>query len=266
MITSEQFQDIETYYTRRETIDAMLPFVINREIAFIPAKFDSDNKPLRSCQAHKFESLLFLANYMRYVTKQRPYNWYVSLAKFNTPPPKVSLSYAMRFNRREQIREWEKNLPEKIDYYDLVIDVDAPDHTEVSIQSAVDSTKAIRDQLHKENAKFFIVFSGMGFHIYIKQEQNNQNYDGYTQPNIYQSHLKYAEYLKKTFSELIDTKIYDSRRVIKLPYSVAIYEHGLFFCRPIDNGELNNFDIEKYRFKLTNMNYRKPYIYNETKG
>lgn len=264
MISQSQFLQLHTYYTSFNTIVAMLPYVKNREIAFIPAKYDTKNKPIRACQAHKHQSLAFLGSYLQYSKKQKPYNWYVSVAHFNTPPPKQSLAWDNRHNRLLAIREWEQNFPDKIDYYNFIIDIDSPDHSEISMKACVDSTRAIRDYLIKEQLKFYIVFSGMGFHIYINDEnQDRENYDGYKLPNIYQRHMSYAEHLKSEFSELVDTKIYDTRRVIKLPYSVAIYEDVMYFCRPLHSEfELDYFKLENYIFDLDTCNYDKPYIYN----
>jgi hypothetical protein len=58
-------------------------------------------------------------------------------------------------------------------------------------------------------------------------------------PNIYQYYTMIAKYFYQQFSDLIDWKIYDSRRVCKVPYSIAAYpDIGRFvICLPFSSDE-----------------------------
>ena len=49
-------------------------------------------------------------------------------------------------------------------------------------------------------------------------------------------------------SELVDWKIADSRRVIKLPYSLVFYEGVRYVCMPLKSREdVENFRLEDFK-------------------
>ena len=61
-----------------------------------------------------------------------------------------------------------------------------------------------------------------------------------------------AKRFKEKYSDLIDTKIYDSRRLCKLAYSLSVYDNKLYVCYPINmyydlvNFKLDDYDINNF--------------------
>lgn len=179
----------------------------------------------------------------------RGYNVYYSLAKYKEGIPYSTLELAKR-----DFGNWTKEHWKEMVSYDFLLDIDAGNHNE--IEFAVYSAKEIKKLFDKLEVPYHLRFSGRGFHFVIPYEFFPIDADGLTELhcfnpdsdyNIYNVYNKIAVELSKRYSEMIDTTIYDSRRVTKIPYSLALYNGRNYVCVSFDEDDCLDF------FKLSNM-------------
>jgi hypothetical protein len=225
----------------------MVKFLFNREFALFVAKCVDDpnvlKRSVRNLKVHSVQHLEFNLKATQMFQKETPYNFYYSLARFRNGIPNQTLNFAIRDNT-----EWNENCYKDIISYDYLIDIDAADFDDLQIayETAVD-LKRVFDKL---NVPYELRFSGMGFHFIIPYKYLPQDLtlNPHIDNNLYQFCQKLTGCLNDRYSELIDTSIYDSRRVCKLPYSLALYKNDAFVCSPIlSDEELVNFSLYKYR-------------------
>jgi hypothetical protein len=174
--------------------------------------------------------------------KQIPFNFYYSLARYSNGIPNQTFNLSLRDNSG-----WVSSHYKEMIEYDFLIDVDSGDHSD--IEYAWDSTKDIINYFDLLQVPYELRFSGMGFHIIVpyvyfpKYSFNPKDND-----NIYTLYSRIAKMLKERFSEMLDTTIYDSRRVCKLPFSLSIYEDGVYVCTPfLSRLDFDNFNLFNYR-------------------
>ena len=132
--------------------------------------------------------------------------------------------------------------------YDLLIDIDASDHSE--ILHANKCTIEICKRLKQYDIEFEIVFSGCGFHIVIPYkhfETKKFSFDPDSDNSIYSAYSLIAKKLSSKYSEMVDYNLNDSRRLCKIPYSLAIYENNIYMCCPLSFYTLQNFKLEDYK-------------------
>lgn len=272
--TDIDFFHLEHYYKSKEFREAIYPYVTRREIAFLPAKQiteeQHDNIPqIRNCQITNKTGITFLADFLKYTTRHRAFCWYMSLAQYRNGLPKAKLGWKYKDQRREELDQWyakdNKGINQSmkdITYYEYVIDIDPPDHSKYSIEAMINTAQNLRDQLKKEGHTFFIVFSGMGFHFYIKDNQQEYSYIPHSPNEIYREMHRRASHYESQISEFIDCRLYDNRRLIKIPYSISIYGRLMYQSRPLSTPEeLDTFELENYSFNHRRIKFDKPYIY-----
>ena len=121
--------------------------------------------------------------------------------------------------------------------YDLFIDIDANDH--LDFDRAKESMQLIHKFFLKINLPHEINFSGRGFHVIVPYEYLPKlSFDPEDKNSIYDYCLKKAKYLFDNFTELVDTCVYDSKRLMKCPYTLALYGKDLYVCKPLTNEEI----------------------------
>jgi hypothetical protein len=145
-----------------------------------------------------------------------------------------------------------------MDGYDFLIDVDAGDFED--IDGAYQSTREIISFFDFKDIPYEIRFSGKGFHLIIPHNYFSLFNVNYTimfnlkeEKNVYQLYSKIAKKLSDRFSEMIDLKIYDSRRVCKIPFSLALYKERIYVCYPFTTIEEFD-DFRLINFELWNFN------------
>lgn len=85
----------------------------------------------------------------------------------------------------------------------------------------------------------------MGFHIIIEHKfLPKLPFDPDEDKNIYRFCRAFAKYFFDNVTELVDLKIYDSRRVCKIPYSLALFKDMILVCKPLTEKELLDFNLE----------------------
>jgi hypothetical protein len=264
---SERSYLMEDWYNRNEVKYKVIKYLFNREFALI-LPYDTVekqvNKNIRMLRVHNVESLSYLLNKgFRIFEKGDLYNLYYSLAKFQDGIPYQNISDMTQ----RTIDNWKfiENFNSEMVSYDFVIDIDAKGHYNMSF--AVQTAVFIYELFTKFNIPIDLRFSGCGFHFVVENKLNEiekYSLDNEKDFNIYNFFAYIAKILNRNVSEMIDYRIYDKRRVLKVPFSLANYKNAVYVCTPIYSLEaLKKFDLKNYtptflRGKIASM----PYIFN----
>lgn len=223
----------------------IIKYTYRRETMFMKPKHSlRDGGTTRMIRIHNVQHLdVWLKN--MYVFKfSREYGLYYSLARYFDGIPYGSLNLAKRdFGR------WNEEHHTQIVGYDFLLDIDAGNHKEIDF--AYLSAKKLKKFFDKNDVPYHLRFSGMGFHFIIPYKcfiKFNLSFYPDRDNNIYEMFMKIAMRLHKRFSEMIDLRIYDSRRVAKIPYSLALFSDGSYVCYPFkDSEDFDNFKLENMR-------------------
>ena len=229
--------NIRTYTYRRETM-------------FIKPKFSmKPGMTTRMIKIHNVQHLDLWLRQLRVSNNERDYNLYYSLAHYKNGIPNGSLNLAER-----TFGNWIDVHWKEMDAFDFLLDIDAGNHKEIDF--AHYSAKQIKTLFDKLEVPYHLRFSGMGFHFVIPYRFFPVKCEGLSELHcfnpdsdysIYNIFMKIAMELHKDYSEMIDTGIYDSRRVAKIPYSLALYPGRTYVCYPFKAFEFETFDLEYMR-------------------
>ena len=216
----------------------IIRYTKNRETALI----SHDKKiTLRMLKIHSVQHIDFHLKSLNWF-KQK-WNMYYSLARYKEGIPNQKFNLSKRDNS-----QWTKDHWNNMVSYDLLIDVDASDHSEIN--HALKSTINICTRLLKWNIGFDIRFSGCGFHVVVPYRQfadKGYSFDPVSDNSIYLAYSVIIDKIQSNYSDMVDTNLNDSRRICKLPYSLAIYENNIYVCCPMDYNQLINFKLEDYK-------------------
>ena len=223
------------YYFNLTTQFEMRKVMWNREFAML-----SDGMMIRHMRFHRVQDFQFWRKYLWGRFKSKPFNFYYSLARYDNGVPPVKW-YEETWEERKQ--DWAKKYIKEMVSYDFLIDVDSPTHEKEDMEMAHYSTKIIKEHLDKHKVAYELRFSGMGYHIiipyrYLPKLSMNPADD----VNIYKYLTRILKSLSSNFSEFVDTGICDSRRVTKIPYSLACYNtkellFDAYMCFPFLDSE-----------------------------
>lgn len=216
----------------------IIKYTKNSETALI-----SSNKKitLRMLKVHSVQHIDFHLKAINWFKNK--WNIYYSIAKYKDGIP--NQKFDLR-NRDHSV--WNENCHRYITDYDFLIDIDASSHEEIGYaqQSALNVCKL----LDKYSIPYHIVFSGCGFHIKVPYSFFKSK--GYSflhgEPNsIYRVFASISRRLNKEVSEMIDTTIYEHRRLCKVPYTLALYDEDIYVCMPITLEKLKYFHLNDYK-------------------
>lgn len=232
------------YYQDWKCQYAMIPYLKDRELSILPAKNKQASQGLRrrNIRCHNIQSFQFWLNYFRlFESPEKFTNFYYSMGKYREGVPYL---YDKGKLDKDKSETWKDNAHESLVSYDMLIDIDAGDFSEM--EYAVESSKAIKSFFDLKNIPYLLRFSGMGFHFVIPYNYfpSALSLNPFKEPNIYQYMKLKAKILYDKYSEMVDYSIYDSRRIAKIPYSLSIYEEGTYMCCPVNN--LETFNYENY--------------------
>ena len=228
------FKIIEQWYKLPAVKFEIVRFLYHREFALIVPKHRPPEELkaiMRTLCVNNVRQYDFVLGHgVKMFSQERYYNFYYSIAKYFKGVSKTNL-YEHK-ERRIICDDWVENHYKEMVDYDFFLDIDAPTFFDVPVAKTM--ALNIHDYFNGLNVPHEVRFSGMGFHIIIPSKYFNKKiYDPSEKINIYTQHAKIAKYLHDKFGELIDLLIYDSRRVIKIPYSLAIYEDKILVCSPL---------------------------------
>lgn len=197
-------------------------------------------KFLRMLKIHSVQHIDFHLKALNWY-KQK-WNIYYSMAQYKNGIPNQKFNLAARDNS-----QWKKDHWKQMVSYDFLIDIDATTHDEI-IDAKLSALNIIR-RLEKHKILYDVRFSGMGFHIVVPYDHfksDNYSFDPKHERSIYSYYSLMARKLNIEISEMVDYKINDSRRVCKVPYSLAIYENIIYVCCPLTIKMLKEFKLENY--------------------
>jgi len=185
--------------------------------------------------------------------KDKYYNLYYSLGKYRNGVPlkKMQVNY-------EENLHWNEVYWKYMTSYDFVLDIDSDTHE--NINYAHEDTVLVHEFLNTLSIPHEVRFSGKGFHLVIPHKYfspenlsfNPMDTDKQPYTDLY---YRLSERFSDTFTEFVDTSIYDFRRVLKIPYTLACYEDPeMYVCWSFrSTQELKNFKLENYRLTLDNV-------------
>ena len=207
---------------------------LNREGAFLTPKHRRQNamfQGVRCLRIHNTQGLDFCMNKLvNYKFATTPIQMYYSVAKYKNGIAKTGSNLN---DRKQEVEKWADEHYQHMTSYDFVIDIDSPDFDHLPEAKA--DTHTLINHLTENKIPFELRFSGMGYHIIIPHyvfAHYNKHFNPHENiiNNIYVFYESISKRLSEEFTELIDTTIYDARRIIKAPYSLALYPEGVFVC------------------------------------
>jgi hypothetical protein len=222
MVMDSNIANYRIWYSNLEPIYEMMKIGKNRELAVInPFKKSEAIRCIRVDNAQQFMAVLKWINF-----DKRTWNFYYSLAKYKNGIPKQTFNMEERDNTA-----WNKEHWKEIESFDFLIDFDCNSHEE--IEAIKPEVKAVSDLLC--NIPHSIRYSGMGYHIVIPGEYMPKgiSFDPEAKNNYFDFLYELLLALKKHYCDWIDTGCHDPRRVVKIPYSLALYEDENYVCWPL---------------------------------
>lgn len=238
-------KSLQTWYISAPVKFEMIKSTYNREVAFIVPSWEEENmkrRTLRMLRVHNVSDLDYHISATKMFRDSVPYNMYYSLMRYVEGIPKGNSNYSLR-----DWEEWNKTHTNEAIGYDLMVDIDSPNHN--YLENAYHSAKTLKWYYDKNNIPYYLIFSGCGFHFITPSSYlPSKSFNPLEEDNIYKWCRKFAVNLYDNFSEMVDINIYDSRRVCKIPYSLSFYKNDCFVCAPFNSEEeFNNFEYEDYR-------------------
>ena len=249
-----QFQLYEQYYQHQSVIFELVKSCFKREVAFLSKHTPERSTRLLQLHSDKDFQIVYhkILNIHEFKTL---YNMYYSLAKFKTGIPDQPIRLKQRNNE-----PWNSTYYNYITEYDFVLDIDAD--TFKNVKYAHQDAINIHEFFNSIKVPHEVRFSGKGFHFIIPHSYflpQDLTFNPYLIKKCWtELYLDLAKLLEHKFTEFIDLSIYDLRRVLKIPYSLAVYPETekMFICWPFHSTEeLENFSMDKYT--LTEHNIHK---------
>jgi len=261
-INIEESEFLMDWYRLPQVKFNLIKYLYNRELVFlVPVHEIKDGfRGMRNFRCHNVQSLDFYMNYLKVFKDKRKLNLYYSVAKFKDGVPKRDYhinSFSMD--------KWNRECWKDIVAYDFIIDIDCNNDKEIS--KAYKSAQLVKMHLDEKNIPYELRFSGRGFHFVISYDcldVEHLSFNPKDKDSIYSAFKDIAKLYSKKFSNMVDTTIYDARRIIKIPYSVSFYKNSSRLCLPLDEGHFNDFTIHKFHIASSGLEMM-PYIFNKNK-
>ena len=262
--------DYPDWYKIPQVKFRMIPYTFNREVMFIKQDDNRGGRTTRMIRIHNVQGFDVWFRVLHIDRFNRGYSLYYSLAKYNSGIPFSTLDLAKR-----DFGDWVKDHWKNMVSYDFLLDIDAGNHNEMDF--AHYSARNIKDKFDELNVPYHLRFSGRGFHFVIPYEYFPIEAEGLAELhcfnpesdyNIYNIFMNIAMQLHSRYSEMIDTTIYDSRRVTKIPYSLALYDGRNYVCTSFnDDEEFENFELKNCRpsskyHEIASVNKWKEHLFN----
>ena len=237
-----------SWYSTLEVLFKMVDYTKNRECAFLISKADTSGEYFKNTRylcihcVRDFNYLLQMG--LKVLTEPRLYNLYYSVAEFKDKFP----FWQLGADRKVKIKNWiERKMCSEIKGYDLFFDVDAD---KITFQGAKITVERLKEVLDEFNIHYEIRSSGKGFHViapnYQFQDQGFvYNEDDKDSNNLCNLFFNVAMNLNEQVSSLIDTSVYDLRRVTKIPYSLVHYVDEIRVCFPFESES----EFERYKYE-----------------
>jgi len=247
-MTEDLSIDYIEWYNNSNVLFCMRPYTYRREVAFLSK---TEGYPtLRPIRCSNTQDLRYqIDSHIKY--RDHEYNIYTSVAKYS------SIDRDLIWFPNKVLRDnWRQNYWKFMIDYDFFIDIDLQSHNDFDIGKM--EVIKIQNFLISNKVPHELRFSGMGFHIVILNETPDKNFKLFDENNIYTEYCNLAKKLIKLLDlKFLDLKIYDARRLIKCPYTLACYGKTKYVCKPIHSTEelianrLEDYMIESCKNQLT---------------
>jgi len=254
-------KDIEFWYYERHISFLIAHKCYRREFAILSA----DAKMRRTLRVHTAQNFEYIFRIwrviMKFSRKKGLDKFYHSTAHYFNPVPYQNPDLSSNVVSKIWLSESWKFM----DGYDLFIDIDGETHDD--FKAFKESMIKIHEFFSSINLPHEIFFSGCGFHIVVPfQYLPKLSLNPEEKNNIYDYCRKKAIFLHDKFSEMVDTSVYDSKRLMKCPYTLAQYGKDLYVCTPITT-ESKIYDCTLEDFKIGSVNIDNGFklFYDKTK-
>jgi len=249
------------YYSQRHLQYLIALPCANREFSMLCSKGEErKEKRWRNLRCHRPQDLQFFWKCFHITEQKIFFNMYHSVARFSCGVPKTNLA-----DRSSVIIEWNLHCHKDIVDYHLLIDIDATSHSEIGLAHQA-AKEILIDLVSKKYNGIIITMSGMGFHILVPMNEvtKNRDFNPESETSIYREYKELAQKYHDEVSTLVDINIYDHRRLMKCPYSLAVYEDHTYVVHPFGSiEEFLNFDLKHYlveKYVLTNNTLTFPIL------
>jgi hypothetical protein len=243
---------MKLWYGRQDVKYELIKFLKNREFAYIAPKWlrkeykgrvkDISN---RNWRVHNTQHFDVLMNTFIFNSNPRIVNLYNGMAQFTNGLPYQTLDLTKRDNE-----DWKKNGWKQMCGYDILLDVDADSHRK-TVSHAWPSAKVLMGLLDDNKVAYELRFSGMGFHFIIPASAlPKMHFDPAGKDSIFSFTINFLAFLRKKVTQILDMTIFDSKKLCKLPYSLAVFKKASYVCTPIlSREEFENFKLSDYSFE-----------------
>jgi hypothetical protein len=219
----------QQWYSMKFVLIEMVKCLQDRELAFIEKNMQ---KPTyRYNIAHHHSHLIALMEHFGILEKSEQYNLYHSLALLKDIPL-MSFAPGLRIKQQEALKD---SFSEHCVGWDWGIDIDSEKGT---LEDAYDSLKGLKRELDKRKVPYHVKFSGArGFHVVIPSEYLPKTED-------YTERVKVCgtitDNLKAAYNYCFDTRVYDIKRLWKLPYS---WDRG-HIALPLTDQQIDHWTLD----------------------
>jgi len=228
-------EQYKTHYLKPEVQQEICSFCLMREAAVIApgwmheeGAFQNGQRNLRIHEPYMVKKI----HNFKLDKSETPVQWYYSLATYSNGLPFKNFLIPTQQKTFWIINHWKSMVA-----YDFCMDIDAPsfEYKDLALKDAQKIAKDLLSFMRRVEIRD----SGKGFHIIVAYEDlpkhlQQCSFNPYHENNIYTEFKKIALRYYETHSEMIDTSIYDSRRVVKTPGSLAIYEEDIVECKILE--------------------------------
>lgn len=258
-------KSIQEWYSDYKILAYFKKILKNKELCLIqPTHVNAAyacSRPWKVNSGIQFTQVLKAHNY-----PEKLYNVYHSLATFKNGIPNMSFNFSKNTDTKQA---WNQIYYTQVREYDLIVDIDA-----LEMETVTEIAQLTYDFCDKITYPHTIHYSGMGFHVRIfmpDRKKPNLTFNPFMKPNYYTKLRAYVRLRiptrahKRGYQQLygkVDYRILDSRRVIKIPFSLALYKHDTFVVAPINNKE----ELRKFNYKHYTLEYysEKPLDFTTT--
>jgi len=210
----------QDYYLHEGTLFDIARHCFRREVALIRSKQGAkgDNTThTRNLKIHNRPEAHHVINQKHKIIDKK-LNLYISTMTYTHGVGEANNTY------------WKEHHQDHAISNDLLIDIDVKRWCD--IEKAKEAAIKITAFFHQRQCPTRITFSGRGYHVVIPGRH-------FSPEATLKDYYKIARYLKERFSSLIDLRVYDKRRVMKCPCSLAFYRNYTAVCHPFkDRNEL----------------------------
>lgn len=224
----------ENYYSHTFVRFEILKQLRGKEFACLDKIEHKGN--IRYMNALNYDYLLLYFAKLRLVT--RNLTFYHSVANLKNLP-RINFNLKTRMKEDDYIN-FDKNFEQNMTGFDFFLDFDCKENFEIGYKEV----KEFKSVLEELQVPYYILnSSARGFHIVIPTEFFNEE----NIPENVKLFNKIGNNIKIIYGfESLDTSIWDSHRLKKLPYSYV--EDGTI-ALPLNDDQFNNYSIEKVKCK-----------------